>query len=597
MQLILTSLLFVTSLGTVGQIQASVITPTEALDLELVSRNNGEPGGILPVIDRTISKAGHQALKELLVNPITDIKTLQARQTLIRALQDTTLSKKINDQLLIIKQHEDALQHCFDKTSREQLATVLKKNYYRLGKLQGLNESQIALDILHFFEFASLFGPLIEHLIFHYALGALNGDDHHGHCHGHGHGHDHHGHDDHFCLQHFLQNIFKSIFPSEKARAAVIMAAEGTHLTFHLFNIKEMVEHLIYKASIIDLIHQELISVHACIKACATIGDILSTLPVDEAAIGANTLTTLCDTHQELVLQSLDPRFAADCNNNLNLFSRVGPTLAVYESTCKQADLITSIMDAVGAVDAMLSMSKLLAQKQDQYSFAQYKNGNQSYIELESFVHPQLTGSESIANSIVLDQASGTHRLVITGPNKAGKSSITKAIAVNLALAQTFGIAAAKKAVVTPVHRIITYINILDNLTEDSSMFLAEIMRADRAIKELTALDGIAPTFALFDDSLFRSTQPAEGEIAAYKFVKKIVGLSSCATLVVTHFEKLTQLEAETGGKILNYKIGLIPASDGKTLSTYRLERGISPRNEIFCIVCGDDYQSDLLTA
>ncbi len=612
MQLIIASLLFVTLFNVVSSTQASVITPIEALDLELVSRNNGEPGGIMPVIDRTISKVGHQALKNLLVNPITDIETLEARQALVMALQNKELSKKIQAQLVIIKQHEDALQRCFDKASREQLATVLKKNYFRWGRLQGLNESQIALDVLHLFEFASLFGPLIEHMILHFALNYLseriepqtNHDHaHHSHCdHDHdcGHNHDHshqHHHDhgeDHACVDCLLKTDDKTA-PSTKVLFNIIKVG---HFAFHLFNIKEMVDHLVYKADIIDLIHQELISVHACIKASATIGDLLAkaNLPIQKAAINADILISLCGTHTELVLQSLDPNFAAHGTNNLKLFSRVGPTLAVYESFGKQAELINDIMAAAGSIDAMLSMSTLLEQH-NQYSFVQYKAGNQPYIELKEFIHPQLTGPEAVANSIILDKETGSHRLVITGPNKAGKSSVTKAIAVNLVLAQTFGITAAKKAVITPVHRIITYINILDNLAENSSMFLAEIIRADQAILELTALDHTVPTFALFDDSLFRSTQPAEGEVAAYKFVKKIVELLRCTTLVVTHFEKLTQLEAETGGKIHNYKVGLVPAHNGKTLSTFKLERGISPRDEIFCIVCGDDYQSDLLTA
>jgi len=237
-----------------------------------------------------------------------------------------------------------------------------------------------------------------------------------------------------------------------------------------------------------------------------------------------------------------------------------------------------------------------LTEKPEQYSFAHYQEGITPFIKLDNFIHPQL-GTNGIQNNIILSKDAQTDKMIITGPNKAGKSSITKAIVVNLVLAQTVGIAAATNAVITPIHRIITYVNIHDNLSENASMFLTEIMRADRTLVELSALNGNAPSIALFDDSLFRSTQPAEGEQAAYRFIKKICDLDSTIALVVTHFEQLTKLEDETHGSVRNYHIGLDTDSAGNVISTYHLKPGISPRDAIFSIVANETYQSDLLQA
>ena len=588
----LISLLLVLSFGLKAVATTPIITSTEATDLELISRNNGEPGGLLPVIDRTVTQAGHEGLKKLLVNPITSISTLQARQAIVATFQEEQLRSSLLTSLNTIKMYQGAVQRCLDQEARTQLATVFKKNYYHLAKLQGLNDSAIALDLAHFYEFCSLFGPLIEHLLLHFALDKMTelfqqpAHHHHGHHHRHGHGHHHgHGHD------HGHRCVTCMVSPTNPLATTIKVG----HFIFHAFNVKEMIEHLMHKADIIDLIHQELIGVFASIKAAASIGDAIAHLPLAQAGIGAEVLSTLCDTHPELVLQSLDECFSPNAHNTLGLFSRVGPTLAAYKKIGEQAELIQHIMNAVGTIDALLGISTLLNEQPNLYSFANYQEGIEPYIELQNFVHPQLATKDPVSNSIILGKNVDNDKIIITGPNKAGKSSITKAIAVNIVLAQTLGIVAARSALLTPLHRLITYINIQDNLANNTSTFLTEIMRADAALQELEAMDGKAPTFALFDDSLFRSTQPAEAERAAYRFIKKLINLSTCATLVVTHFERLTELEKETEGKIHNYCIGLTFDEKGLISSTFQLEPGISPREAIFSIVAEDNYQSDLL--
>ncbi len=588
------SLLFLFGIFSVAAVSANspVITQTELIDLELVSRNTGDAGGVLPVIDRTITQVGHHAFVALLSNPITDIKTLQTRQELIKSLQKPELNAKIREQLLIIKQHEAILSSCFDKEARNKIAASLEKSYYQLGRLQGLNDSAIALDIMHIYELCSLFGPLIEHVIMHFVVDLLEekinnskiseeitgrpaGQPRHNHLPGAA------------CVVCALQPKPESA----QWMHHLFNAFKAGHLIFHLFNFKEMIDHLVYKADVIDVVHQEIISVNACIHACAVIGDILKNEPLAAANINADLLTMLCEHCTELVVGSIDPQFAANDNNNLGLFSRVGPTLAMYKGLGEQADLVNQIMQAAGAVDAMLGASTLLSEQAAQYSFAQYQEGTAPYIKLDGFIHPQLTGTDCIQNSFVLSKGANTDKLVITGPNAAGKSSITKAMVVNLVLAQTLGIVAAKNALLTPMHGIITYINIRDNLAGGASAFAAELIRTNNILSKLSALNGTAPTLALFDDSLFRTTQPIEGEIEAYKFIKKICNFDSTIALVVTHFEQLTKLETETRGLVRNYHIGLDKDAQGNIISTYHLHPGISPRDAIFSIVTSSTYQ------
>ena len=583
-------LLFLFGIFTLATISANspVITQTELIDLELISRNTGDAGGILPVIERTMTQVGHDAFISLLSNPITDIKTLQTRQQLIKSLQNPQLNEKVRDQLLIIKQHESKLRRCFDKESRNKIAASLEKSYYRLGRLQGLNDSAIALDIMHLYEFFSLFGPLIEHVMMHFVVDLLEAKINNSNTNERQIGHSKHHHlPGTSCAVCALQPKPESA----KWLHHLFSAFKIGHFVFHLFNFKEMIDHLIYKAEVINVVHQEIISVNACIQACAVISDILKNEPLAAANINADLLTLLCEHYTELVVDSIDPQFADNDNNNLGLFSRVGPTLAMYKGLGEQANLINQIMQAAGAIDAILAASTLMNEQPAQYSFAQYQEGIAPYIKLDGFIHPQLTGTDCIQNSFVLSKDTNTDKLVITGPNAAGKSSITKAMVVNLVLAQTLGVVAAKNALLTPMHRIITYINIRDNLAGGASAFASELTRTNNILYELSTLNGTAPSLALFDDSLFRTTQPIEGEIEAYKFIKKICNFDSTIALVVTHFEQLTKLEGETNGLVRNYHIGLDKDAQGNIISTYHLHPGISPRDAIFSIVTSSTYQ------
>lgn len=600
-------------------VSPDIITQAEILDLELISRNTGEQGGIIENIDYTITSAGHESLKKLLCSPITKIDQLKNRQSLIKALQEPELASKIQAQLSIIKQHEQAFSSFFNPERRNQLSITLKKNYYQWAKLQGWNESAIALDFAHLLEFCALFGPLLEHLILHYAVNAFMNKPTHQHTNNY---HHHHEHDDHCCEHHHddhdhhhhidhhhhhdnnhehhddahtcIACLVKPDKDSPQWKKNLAKAVTTGHLIFHIFNIKEMVEHLAHKADVIDYLHQEIISINACIKASATIGDLLAPISSSEVFPGIKMLSTLCDTQQDLVMQSLSNNFSAQQENHLGIFSRVGPTLAAYQNLGQQEPVLMRMLHAAGTVDALLSVATLLEKQSNRYTFAEYRESTTPYIEMENFVHPQLTAEAAVPNSIILSHETGTGKILITGPNKAGKSSIGKALPANLVLAQTIGVVAASKGLISPMHRIIMYITIHDNLSQNESTFLAEIMRVDKALQELQALEGKAPSFALFDDSLFRSTQPKEGEIAAYRFAQKIISLQSTLAVFISHFEKLSILERE--GTIKNYHIELIEKKPNYFASTFKITPGISPRNAIFSLLTNESHQSDLLS-
>ena len=72
-----------------------------------------------------------------------------------------------------------------------------------------------------------------------------------------------------------------------------------------------------------------------------------------------------------------------------------------------------------------------------------------------------------------MDAAGGTRNITLTGPNAGGKSTFLMGMTTSLLLSQTFGIAPAKEAKLTPFDKINTSINIMDDIAAGKSLFMA----------------------------------------------------------------------------------------------------------------------------
>ena len=103
------------------------------------------------------------------------------------------------------------------------------------------------------------------------------------------------------------------------------------------------------------------------------------------------------------------------------------------------------------------------------------KNKDSPVLKMKKMYHPsvqlQNKGCKIIKNNINLKK-----NKIITGPNAAGKTTLLKAVTVNLLISQQFGFGYYKKGKITPFDNIHCYINIPDTGSRDS-LFGAEARR------------------------------------------------------------------------------------------------------------------------
>jgi hypothetical protein len=167
-------------------------------------------------------------------------------------------------------------------------------------------------------------------------------------------------------------------------------------------------------------------------------------------------------------------------------------------------------------------------------------------VEARSMGHPLITDDRRVGNDVHLP--SPGRALVVTGSNMSGKSTLLRAIGVNVLLANAGAPVCATSARIGPA-RIATSMRIDDSLEQGVSHFYAELRRLKRVI-DLAQETGRAPVLFLLDEIL-HGTNSRERVLGACAVVKELLARGSLGA-VSTHDLGITALEKELGGLVEN---------------------------------------------
>jgi DNA mismatch repair protein MutS len=258
------------------------------------------------------------------------------------------------------------------------------------------------------------------------------------------------------------------------------------------------------------------------------------------------------------------------------------------------------MMIALGELDAQLSIAKLYKEftaKRVTFCFPTYIDPllvASPAVTVTDFWNPLIDPDRVVPSSLDIGEPYATpQNVVITGPNASGKSTITKAFMLTVILAQSLGIAPAKALALTPFSKIITYLNITDDIAAGNSHFKAGVLRA-REVEEL--FKGLKPhAFGLAAiDEVFNGTTFEEGQAAAYSLIK-LLGqnpLGMCITN--THFKIIPTLE-QSMGRFMNYKVSVIERPGERIQYPFKLERGVANQNVAFKILKEEGFGDEFL--
>lgn len=299
-------------------------------------------------------------------------------------------------------------------------------------------------------------------------------------------------------------------------------------------------------------------------------------------------------TDHKLLLKTIR---SSSFKGNSYFFANIGKVLHSIPQFLKVRNSFAPAMSAIGIIDAQVGLS----QKMDELtnapaslSFANYQDEGPPHVALTDFWHPMINPHTVVTNSVTMGKNSNVQNMVLTGPNASGKSTILKAITLCILLGQTLGIVPAKHATFTPFDKITTYLNIIDNLGEDQSLFKAEVARAQELLNTVKNLKDGKRAFTVMDE-IFSATAPREGEAAAFGVGYSLAQVPHALTIIATHFARLTTLARETNGAFSNYKVFVEYNKDGSFTHPFLLKPGRSHQVIALDLMRKDGFESKIL--
>ena len=181
--------------------------------------------------------------------------------------------------------------------------------------------------------------------------------------------------------------------------------------------------------------------------------------------------------------------------------------------------------------------------------------------------HPLLDDASAVRNDVWLGGA-GPRVLIVSGSNMSGKSTLLRAIGVNVVLAQAGAPVRAASLRLSPLSLGAT-LRVEDSLEAGQSRFYAEILRI-RAIVELAR--GPVPVLFLLDEIL-HGTNSYDRRIGAEAIIRALVGAGAIG-LVTTHDLALTELVSTLGASAANVHFE-DRLENGVMVFDYRMRPGV----------------------
>jgi hypothetical protein len=222
-------------------------------------------------------------------------------------------------------------------------------------------------------------------------------------------------------------------------------------------------------------------------------------------------------------------------------------------------------LDAAGDLEAVIALASFAAEHPD-YAFPDLTDGPPQ-VQSTALAHPLLPAG-AVANDVTLGSGA-PQLLIVSGSNMSGKSTLLRALGINVVLAQAGAPVRASSFRLTPLG-LGASIRIQDSLQEGHSRFFAEITRL-KQIVDLARVRGGAALFLL--DEILGGTNSHDRRHGAEALLTGLVGLGAIG-MATTHDLALGAIAERLPGQAAN--VHFEDRFDGGALSfDYRLRAGI----------------------
>lgn len=347
--------------------------------------------------------------------------------------------------------------------------------------------------------------------------------------------------------------------------------------------VKGAIENAAQTKNAINYLQTRLIDVASIVDACKQLKDVIK--PYTDLINGLLHFDDL----EKLFNDSQTSDFAkliellqtSTFKDRASFFSLSGRVLAANRLMIEEKEQFAPALAALGEIDACLAAAKLYKKMRNErvgYCFVDFVETAKPMLNIKDFWNPFVDYKVAVSNSLELGEGADAAKVILTGSNTGGKSTILKAIMMSLLMSHIFGIAPARNMTVSPFAFIGSYLRVNDDTALGESKFKAEVMRAKMLCDTMNALGKDQFGFIVIDE-LFTGTGSEKAANAAYKVAEKLAGLENNLYILATHFPLLTELEKNNAAVIKNMKVDVLKDDAGNLIRPFKLEPGISTSN------------------
>ena len=547
-------------------------------DLEFFSTNDGNSHSVSNTLSKnTLTSYGKYVLQNILRNPVYNCDSIKERQWLIQYFRDNkTFSEKVKNVLVSIKNPDNIFW--LWKETDEQSQTLYDLVYLKLPIIDNfVNSSEIILTGTSIYKifispFFSLMTPIlcfiIPYIFFRYMGIKIS----------------------FIQIFHLLKNkVFSVGFIPNKTTSLAILSTV-LWFSMYFYNIYTIINVSFLTNNITNIIHNKLQLAAQIVNVAKELQVLMVNFPSNIKNlinIPANSLSTELLLLKNTILT--EP----------SIFSNKGCILATFWKIKSVLNDLSERIKFIGYVDGFYTITEYLNTLKNYNLPWTYVKFNVKKKRLIKFWHPSILNSaKPVPNSLKTNKKTNT--IIITGPNAAGKSTYVKTIFVNSILAQTFGIALAKKwEIPKPYTYIDTYFKVPD-VEGKTSTFQAEMKRC---FKFVTTLDNIKKINGECNslvslDEIFTSTNYKEGISGAYSIIKYISdNFPDVLCLVTTHYHCLAELQDLSNKKIMNYCLNVNRDNGGKLIGySFKVKKGVSNEHVALDLLELEGFSNDIIT-
>ena len=215
-------------------------------------------------------------------------------------------------------------------------------------------------------------------------------------------------------------------------------------------------------------------------------------------------------------------------------------------------------------------------------------NDGNSCIFKEQYYPLQIEKSKCVKNNCDLNK-----KLIITGPNASGKTTLLKTTTINIICAQQVGVGFfSEGSNINPYTHIHSYLNIPDTSQRDS-LFQAESRRCKDILDIIHNSSKMSRHFGIFDE-LYSGTNPDEATKSGYAFLKYLSKYKNVDFILTTHYNKIC-VKLNKNENIQNYKMNVIEKEDSSLVYTYKMKKGISKVQGAIKILEEMEYPDEII--